>query len=503
MKKIMLAMVLIALFIFSAVSVAAYNSVDAAVPGELSIGKRAIVQVGAIQYEVTLQGVYNNKAKFIVNGEVTDLLGLGEWTTIADYSEIGVVKISGNTVAFYIDPVPRVSDLNMLTYPLKVTGIADFNFMGRQYHVIVKSLERAGGVFEVNGELVKLRNPKEAESYYDTHFPIDNQAMLYMGMIVNYNGVLYCSVDVGRIQELESPPLPPTTVPEPEQSSGRIIAYNECVREYQEKANQYEYRQNYPEAKQILQEGYRFCGERYGMPIPVELDTSEFDRCVREGYAGMSEDEFVQMTEAEQVRIKERIAERCEVFRPAPPRENPEYEKCREELEAFKQMLVERYDKQGLPIPEELMQKYDEMGARCRILQGWEMPTETVVEVPIPVEVPEEAVERVRYRERVEIPVEKCSGCMWDNSCLPIGTRLVKENGEQTPLFCGVRKTLEHQKQLNERCQNNYECVSNTCQDGMCQSIGARIEGIERELKEQRNILERIASFFGRLFGRG
>jgi hypothetical protein len=511
MKKLMLAMLLITIFVVSAFSAVAYNSVDAAVVEELAVGKAVDMQIGAMVYDTTLLGIYDNKeAKFQVNGEVTEPIAMGEWVILADFSELGVIKMDNDIAVFYIDPVGRVSNLNDVRYPMTVSGEGVFNLEDISYTVSVKKIDRGGAFFEVNGELVTLRNPKEATNFYETHFPIDDRAMLSLWHIVRFNEQLYVDISIEpqlpnmpeHVEVVETvPEIPRIEIAEPEHRLDMdrevIIGYQNCMRAYDEDARSPEFRQNYPEAERIRREGLILCGKKYGMPIPPEEEPQEeFNQCVIEHRSEISEGDFERLPPEEQTRIKQTIIERCGQYRPESPRIHPEYDKCREELEAFKRMLVEKYDRDGLSVPEELMLKYEEMGNRCRILQGWEVPepAESMPERPVP-ELPEEVIER---------PYRICdNGCSWEGRCLPIGTRLVKENGHQTPLFCGVRNNLEEQKQLNEQCQNNYECTSNTCQDGRCQSIGERIEGIEKELKEQRTILEKIANFFGRIFGRG
>ncbi|MBD3259162.1 hypothetical protein GF371_00865 [Candidatus Woesearchaeota archaeon] len=496
-------------------------SVDAAVSEWLAVGETQKLQIGTMVYEVTLLGVYDGEAKLKVNGEITDLIGIGEWDTLSDFIEIGIIQVKGEKVNFYIDPVGRVGDLHDISYPMAVGGTGTFHLNEKEYEVTVKHIDRGGAVIVVNGESVKLRNPKAAESFYETHFPIDPTAMLNLWHIVRFNNQLYVDVSVEpSVQEVPievvetAPSIIPVEEPaEPVQldmDREMIIGYKRCIQAYEDDANAPEFKQNYPEQERIRREGLVVCGTKYRMPIPPEVTPEEeYNRCILKarGELAPSEGDFERLPADEQARIKQTIYDRCAQFKPESPHIHPEYERCREELKAFKRMLVEKYDQRGLSVPEELMLKYEEMGNRCRILQGWKVPPRPVpaeevsTETEVAITAPEE---RREAAERMERPYRECTtGCMWEERCLPIGTRLVKENGHQSPLFCSVRNTLEPQKQLNERCQNDYECVSNTCQDGVCQSIGKRIEGIERELKEQRNILERIASFFGRLFGRG
>ncbi|MBW3011497.1 hypothetical protein KY326_04735 [Candidatus Woesearchaeota archaeon] len=425
MKKIMFALLIIAMFLATTISATAYNSVDAAVPGSLAVGETKIFQVGAIDYEVSLRFVSGRSAKFQVNGEMTDLIAMGQWFQLADNSEIGVIDVEGNKVQFYIDPVGRVDNLESIRYPITTGQTGTFTLEGKQYTVLVKSIDRGGAVFEVNGQIAKLRNPKEAQNFYELHFPIDDRAMLSLWHIVRFNDKLYCDISI----EPQLPEMPePVMISKPTLGQPLVedkLTYDKCVSNYLEKANYYRYRQDYPEAERIQREGLTVCGERFGKPIPIEPEPSDYDRCVRESIP--SEAEFQEMSPERQVELKERIALKCKPYAEV-VEVHPEYEQCRRELEEFKRMLVERYE---LDIPEELMRKYDEMNERCQILSGkWRTTRPMPEEVALPaIDIPEEDLSRpedVRPKPMTSEFRRDCSGCVWEDNCLPIGTRLVK-----------------------------------------------------------------------------
>ena len=62
-----------------------------------------------------------------------------------------------------------------------------------------------------------------------------------------------------------------------------------------------------------------------------------------------------------------------------------------------------------------------------------------------------------------------CQGCQLDGeTCLPVGTRLAKEN---VGFFCDITKKVNQQKHNNEQCQNSYECDSNACKSNICKLL--------------------------------
>ena len=67
-------------------------------------------------------------------------------------------------------------------------------------------------------------------------------------------------------------------------------------------------------------------------------------------------------------------------------------------------------------------------------------------------------------------------------------------------MYCNFNTELIIQKQNNEQCLNNYECVNNNCWSGKCQDINERIQSIEKELKEQRTLLQKILDYFSKIF---
>ncbi|MBN2112092.1 hypothetical protein JW707_03250, partial [Candidatus Woesearchaeota archaeon] len=117
-------------------------------------------------------------------------------------------------------------------------------------------------------------------------------------------------------------------------------------------------------------------------------------------------------------------------------------------------------------------------------------------EVEIIEETEEEAEEEYEY-----VPVEECKGqgCPVDSTCVAFGIRILEDG---TPSYCDIDGRLKSQKEDGESCQNNYECLSNTCGNGECHDFGKRISALEEEVKETRSIVSKIFDWLGKLFGR-
>lgn len=88
-------------------------------------------------------------------------------------------------------------------------------------------------------------------------------------------------------------------------------------------------------------------------------------------------------------------------------------------------------------------------------------------------------------------PEEKstCESCLKDGQCIPYGLRT--KNGQ--PIYCDISGELLPQKAEGEACQNNYECLSNSCSNSACVDFA-------RELREQKGILQSILGWLQALF---
>ncbi len=92
-----------------------------------------------------------------------------------------------------------------------------------------------------------------------------------------------------------------------------------------------------------------------------------------------------------------------------------------------------------------------------------------------------------------ELPVSNCdNGCLFKDVCIPIGTR-VKSDGKA--LYCDLNGQLSQQKPENSACDNNFECLSNSCLNGKCVNL-------EEKLRQQETLLKKILTFLKRLFGK-
>ena len=93
---------------------------------------------------------------------------------------------------------------------------------------------------------------------------------------------------------------------------------------------------------------------------------------------------------------------------------------------------------------------------------------------------------------------KECVGCKKNGACMQFGIRLVEN---KVPVYCDIDSALKSQKENGKECQNSYECMSNSCNDGVCQSMSDKIEGIRQDLQEQKGLLEKIFEFFKKIFG--
>ena len=92
-----------------------------------------------------------------------------------------------------------------------------------------------------------------------------------------------------------------------------------------------------------------------------------------------------------------------------------------------------------------------------------------------------------------------CRGCFYDDTsnpslqgkCLPDKVRVIYKSKST---FCDLDGKFKVQKLDDEKCFNNFECVSNQCSSGVC-------VGIVDEIREQAGLLKRIWCFLKSIFG--
>jgi len=88
--------------------------------------------------------------------------------------------------------------------------------------------------------------------------------------------------------------------------------------------------------------------------------------------------------------------------------------------------------------------------------------------------------------------LENCeNSCEYLGRCLPIGTKIKDREGAK---FCNWDNKMLPQLAEAENCQNDYECLSNSCSNNKCLDL-------EKKLQEQQNMLEKILAWLGRIFG--
>lgn len=138
---------------------------------------------------------------------------------------------------------------------------------------------------------------------------------------------------------------------------------------------------------------------------------------------------------------------------------------------------------------------YDLEGKEVIVTGTLENPRVRVSAQPIDVKPADkfETEESPEPTPETESPSEEtCSnGCQVNGNCLPYGTRLVEDT-----MFCGIEENLKEQQGTEDSCQNNYECLSNQCSDGLCVDL----KELSNQLKETNSLLARILAWIERIF---
>lgn len=207
MKKIMSLILCLTILVVSATAVEAAET-KTKLCGQVEPNKDArITFEGGIMYDVELINVANNKAALRTLGENTGPLGSGERYQAAGLVDWTVTSISGNTVNFCVNLVPKLDDLGIIGNPLKKGQSKTVQYMNTNYAVKVESISRDKVTFKVNDKTTTLVNGKLGGN---GRYKIDDQAMLFTSHVVEYKNELYADFGIGKIE------YPPRTEPETE-----------------------------------------------------------------------------------------------------------------------------------------------------------------------------------------------------------------------------------------------------------------------------------------------
>ena len=64
---------------------------------------------------------------------------------------------------------------------------------------------------------------------------------------------------------------------------------------------------------------------------------------------------------------------------------------------------------------------------------------------------------------------EECDGCLLENICRPFGFRVEDR-------YCDISKNIYPQKNIGEICDNDFECSTNICHEGICKDLERILE---------------------------
>ena len=95
----------------------------------------------------------------------------------------------------------------------------------------------------------------------------------------------------------------------------------------------------------------------------------------------------------------------------------------------------------------------------------------------------------------------ECDGCKANGACYTYGTRLYYNKVEQ---YCNINKEFNLQKDEESRCDNDYECLTNSCKNSKCVDLEKQMEEMQEELKETKGLLQKVLAWFkkfGGIFG--
>lgn len=104
----------------------------------------------------------------------------------------------------------------------------------------------------------------------------------------------------------------------------------------------------------------------------------------------------------------------------------------------------------------------------------------------------QQLTEEISYdEEQPQQPVDSClNGCLLNNRCLPYGYRTLIRG---QPVFCSITNDLQSQLTDGLSCENNHECITNSCYKGICVDIQQQLEETQGALFK---LLKRLEFLF-------
>jgi hypothetical protein len=104
----------------------------------------------------------------------------------------------------------------------------------------------------------------------------------------------------------------------------------------------------------------------------------------------------------------------------------------------------------------------------------------------------EEVIEEVVEAEEEVNEEIFCNGCVTEqNTCAPFWTKLLDN---EVAVYCDIDTEWKQQKELEEACQNNFECLSNQCINGAC-------EDVVQQIKEAQGFIDKLITLIKNIFG--
>jgi len=90
-------------------------------------------------------------------------------------------------------------------------------------------------------------------------------------------------------------------------------------------------------------------------------------------------------------------------------------------------------------------------------------------------------VENIKLDEINKSQLNCSEGCIKDDVCVPFGARLVETGISK---YCDISKSFNVQKDKKISCENDYECLTNNCDNGKCSNLSEEISGFKKFLNK-------------------